>query len=270
MRCQSIPQASDGKGSSRCELEKGHSVRHKYGDLTWEDDVYDAVAEFRKNNLSHPVSPWCVDHEHQKCHEGICKCGCHSLKNLSTPEPAPIKNEGKSIWDLVVKDMRERDEVGEARYGTRLQAHNGRNALVDAYQESLDLTVYLRQFIEEERFDAEIRKSGFSEGWEAYEKAHEENLVLSPIPMVLHCPSCSTQHIDVKETEDQYQARRSLHYSLPKVGVNAGGAPMPRWTNPPHKSHLCSNCKTIWRPAEVFTTGVASVSPGTSDTWLPS
>jgi hypothetical protein len=31
-----------------------------------------------------------------------------------------------------------------------LQAHNGRNALIDAYQEALDLVVYLRQAIEEQ------------------------------------------------------------------------------------------------------------------------
>lgn len=32
-----------------------------------------------------------------------------------------------------------------------LQAHNGRDPLVDAYQEALDLVVYLRQAIEERR-----------------------------------------------------------------------------------------------------------------------
>jgi hypothetical protein len=35
------------------------------------------------------------------------------------------------------------------RYGTLLQAGNGRDALVDAYQECLDLACYLRQAIEE-------------------------------------------------------------------------------------------------------------------------
>jgi hypothetical protein len=44
-----------------------------------------------------------------------------------------------------------RDHVGRARYGTPLQAHNGRDALVDAYQEALDLVVYLRQAIEERK-----------------------------------------------------------------------------------------------------------------------
>ena len=36
-------------------------------------------------------------------------------------------------------------------HGTPLQAHNGRDPLVDAYQEALDLAVYLRQAIEERR-----------------------------------------------------------------------------------------------------------------------
>lgn len=38
---------------------------------------------------------------------------------------------------------------GRRKYGTPLQAHNGRDPLVDAYQEALDLCVYLRQAIAE-------------------------------------------------------------------------------------------------------------------------
>ena len=64
-------------------------------------------------------------------------------------QPPPTPNAGRPVWELVIEDMRERDRVGRARYGTPLQTHNGRNALVDAYQEALDLVVYLRQAIEE-------------------------------------------------------------------------------------------------------------------------
>lgn len=64
-------------------------------------------------------------------------------------QPAPRANTGPAVWDLVVADMRERDETGLRRYGTRLQPLNGRDALVDAYQEALDLAVYLRQAIYE-------------------------------------------------------------------------------------------------------------------------
>lgn len=64
-------------------------------------------------------------------------------------QPAPQSNTSTLIWELVIADMRERDHVGRQRYGTPLQANNGRDALVDAYQECLDLAVYLRQAIEE-------------------------------------------------------------------------------------------------------------------------
>lgn len=64
-------------------------------------------------------------------------------------QPPPTRNDGPVVWDLVMADMRERDAVGRARYGTPLQPHNGRDALVDAYQECLDLCVYLRQVIYE-------------------------------------------------------------------------------------------------------------------------
>lgn len=70
---------------------------------------------------------------------------------LSSKEPVSIPNEHPAIWDLVIKDIHDRDKFGTKKYGTRLQPYNGRNALIDAYQEALDLVVYLRQLIEEER-----------------------------------------------------------------------------------------------------------------------
>ena len=57
----------------------------------------------------------------------------------------PLKNENPAIWDLVMDDMKQRDCTGLERYGTRLRAYNGRDSLIDAYQEALDLAVYLRQ-----------------------------------------------------------------------------------------------------------------------------
>lgn len=69
-------------------------------------------------------------------------------KDLNRPEPPPVVNDSPAIWDLVIADMRQRDTDGLRKYGTRLQANNGRDALVDAYQEALDLCVYLRQAIE--------------------------------------------------------------------------------------------------------------------------
>lgn len=56
-----------------------------------------------------------------------------------------------TICRLVVEDMRAKDSAGAAKYGTRLQAENGRDALVDVYQELLDSSVYNRQAIWEQR-----------------------------------------------------------------------------------------------------------------------
>lgn len=66
-------------------------------------------------------------------------------------EPPPIPNASVPVWELVIKDMQERDEVGRERYGTPLQTNNGRDHLVDAYQELLDQAVYLRAEIEERK-----------------------------------------------------------------------------------------------------------------------
>lgn len=71
--------------------------------------------------------------------------------SVNAEQPKPTANESTPIWELVVADMHERDVVGRERYGTPLQANNGRDALLDAYQEALDLVVYLRQAIEERK-----------------------------------------------------------------------------------------------------------------------
>ena len=64
------------------------------------------------------------------------------------PDPTPRPDE-KSIHELVVLDLAARLRKGIDTYGTQLTAHNGRDALQDAYEECLDMAVYLRQAIEE-------------------------------------------------------------------------------------------------------------------------
>ena len=62
-------------------------------------------------------------------------------------QPPPVPSSGPCIWDLVIGDMRARDYIGRARYGTPLRPGNGRDALVDLYEELLDAVVYARQAI---------------------------------------------------------------------------------------------------------------------------
>lgn len=63
-----------------------------------------------------------------------------------TDNPAcwPLVITGLADADLVA-DMIARDGVGRSRYGVPLRVWNGRDALADAYQEGLDLIVYLEQ-----------------------------------------------------------------------------------------------------------------------------
>lgn len=63
--------------------------------------------------------------------------------------PPPITNDEPPIWELVISDMKNRDQLGRKKYGTPLQPNNGRDSLQDAYEEALDLAVYLRQAIYE-------------------------------------------------------------------------------------------------------------------------
>lgn len=74
----------------------------------------------------------------------------------------------------------------------------------------------------------------------------------TPIPMVLHCPACSLQHIDAP---DKAHKADCSYGDLP--GQPCDCHP---WTNPPHRSHQCAGCRHIWRPADVATTGVAAIT----------
>ena len=62
---------------------------------------------------------------------------------------SPHKNGHPDVLPMVLNDLAMRAEVGEKKYGVRLQPVNGRDALTDAYQEALDLCMYLRQAIYE-------------------------------------------------------------------------------------------------------------------------
>lgn len=78
-------------------------------------------------------------------------------------QPDPLPTGGRPVAALVRKDVKAwfsgseyvqqallgREQLGIARYGTTLQAGNGRDWLLDAFEEALDLVQYLRQGLEE-------------------------------------------------------------------------------------------------------------------------
>jgi hypothetical protein len=75
--------------------------------------------------------------------------GGAELRQRPGDQPLPVVNDLPDVQSMVIADITARREVGISRYGTALQPHNGRDALRDAYEESLDLACYLRQVIAE-------------------------------------------------------------------------------------------------------------------------
>jgi hypothetical protein len=71
------------------------------------------------------------------------------MSDAATHEPDPQPG-GEIVAGYVLADIRARYAAGIRKYGGPLMTHNGRNALWDAYQEVLDLAMYLRQVLLEQ------------------------------------------------------------------------------------------------------------------------
>ncbi len=83
------------------------------------------------------------------CTLGNDHLGCCIVPLSDKEQPMPTVNDGPCIQDLVMADIETRKKIGIERYGTVLQPFNGRDALRDAYEESLDQTIYLKQVLVE-------------------------------------------------------------------------------------------------------------------------
>jgi len=91
------------------------------------------------------------------------------MTNATIEQPKPIATNKRPIWPVViayvernyenaegdttitklVADMSERHQGGIARYGVPLTSGNGRDSMIDAYQELLDFVVYTRTWLDE-------------------------------------------------------------------------------------------------------------------------
>lgn len=81
--------------------------------------------------------------------ESIPTQGDKAKSTAWTHEPQP-KGHGDDVLTRVILDLKARGVVGKLKYGTALKTNNGRNALMDAYQEALDMCMYLKQKLMEE------------------------------------------------------------------------------------------------------------------------
>ena len=64
-------------------------------------------------------------------------------------QKAPLNTGSASAHDLVIEDMKKRKAFGLEKYGTCLTSDNGRDHLKDAYEECLDMLVYLKCAMEQ-------------------------------------------------------------------------------------------------------------------------
>lgn len=102
-----------------------------------------------------------LDNARPDCNEGA------SRKALAYNSEQTAPSTGEEVWPLVIRDvgafrlrtdpaivdaleadMRERCEAGRRLHGKPLRVGDGRDALLDAYAEALDLVGYLRQEME--------------------------------------------------------------------------------------------------------------------------
>lgn len=110
------------------------------------------------------------------------------MGDLNEHEPPPVPNERQGCWEFFLRThpllkeqapdfvsvIRERDRIGRQKYKTPLQPFNGRDPLVDTFQELLDALVYLTQAIMEVEVDLER---------------------LSPIEAVIPCPKVMSEEV---------------------------------------------------------------------------
>lgn len=116
-------------------------------------------------------------------------------------------------------------------------------AEIERLQQLLDSSLHRNHELECHALEPQAVPQEYQDGWHAGMAEAQTH----PIGMVLYCPSCGKQHIDAPDDRT------------------------PDWKNPPHKSHLCHGCGTIWRPADVPTVGVTAIATiGKADTWSPS
>jgi len=64
----------------------------------------------------------------------------------ATPQPKPMTEDGSTlVLPHVLADLQARADWGLAKYQTYLHTNNGRDAMVDLYQELLDAVMYAKQ-----------------------------------------------------------------------------------------------------------------------------
>jgi len=82
-----------------------------------------------------------------------------ALKQRPGDQPLPTPGR-ECVQDALIAAIQQRRDLGVQRYGSPLMTHNGRDALRDAWEESIDLAAYLTQ-MRMERADLESERGRY-------------------------------------------------------------------------------------------------------------
>lgn len=113
------------------------------------------------------------------------------LKTRPEDQPLPTPNDHPSMHDLVAQDLMARKALGLKRYNSLLQPFNGRSFPQDAFEEMLDLLVYWKGEMEQERL------------------APRKELI-DIIRRIIYASDLCHGHNDCKHTMDAWQDARKL------------------------------------------------------------
>ena len=74
-------------------------------------------------------------------------CGQRIPESQAVAAQPPPTSGKEAVLPYVLQDIQDRAKLGYRKYRTYLETNNGRDALVDAYQEAIDLVMYLKQLL---------------------------------------------------------------------------------------------------------------------------
>ena len=103
--------------------------------------IYDPVVSDKTDSI-----PWDIA-DHPDYYVDSTLITSHPATVVQAPS---VKNNTTPVYKRVMADIEDRASLGCEKYGTYLQTFNGRDALIDLYQELLDAVQYLRQRIDED------------------------------------------------------------------------------------------------------------------------
>lgn len=98
-------------------------------------------------NLPYTTTSYCPGTGDRPAGKPSLKALVEVMKTRPGDQPLPTTNDSECVQDQVCAYIQRRKAVGIERYGTALQANNGRDALRDLYEELVDAVQYCAQML---------------------------------------------------------------------------------------------------------------------------